>query len=277
MLCSDGSPSSLDVALWAQLALVLDTDLPNTLLASFLTEQYPDLVNLHHRVQKTLFPDGWPARLPPPVPPTLTETLTEAVSGWWPFRAAEQPADAEAAKKATEDTKFKYGRWAWFAGASAALVAYVLLSGIVVIDFGGEDDEWDEEEEEEEVWVEDDGDEGHLEGVVESIEHRERSSSLPVWDDDEEPDAVEQVVEDEVAPEQGADEVVVEEVYSGLPVWDDDEEEEAQRQREENTGAGAEGEAEDEVSDDIDAGPLNGEPSLDEEIIADFNPATAEG
>jgi sorting and assembly machinery component 37 len=61
-------PSSLDLALFSQLTLVLSTNLPNPLLSNLLRETYPVLVAHHDAVLSAVFPAaGAPcsALLPP--------------------------------------------------------------------------------------------------------------------------------------------------------------------------------------------------------------------
>lgn len=285
-ILADARPCSLDVALWAQLTLALDTKLPNQLLGTYLRDNCQELVKHQHRVQKALFPSGWPKRLPPPTPPTLVETVRTTVESWWPFGSkttvteTTEPAGPEDARKKAEEQKFKYARWAWFAGASVAVIGYVLLSGIVTFDFGDEE-EWDEElwQELEEAMAEEE-----VEEVAEALEERKPTSRLPVWEDGEEEEEKGERSEPESNAgsdsgssgklEEKVEEKVVEKPSGrssgGLPVWEDGEDEREQQQEQKPK-------KKTEVSDDTDPGPLNGEPSVDEEIIDDFDPATLEG
>jgi hypothetical protein len=48
------------------------------------------------------------------------------------------------------ERKLARGRWAWYIGAVGSMVGYLLLSGLVKVDFGGAAFEEDDEEEEEE-------------------------------------------------------------------------------------------------------------------------------
>lgn len=242
-----------------------------------------------HRVQKALFPSGWPKRLAPPTPPTFVETIRSTVEGCWPFGSTttatttSEPVAPEDERKKAEEQKFKYARWAWFAGASAALIGYVILSGIVTIDFG-DDEEWDEE-----LWeeLEEEMAEEEMEDIAEALDERRPTSRLPVWDDDEDDERDERSESSESSGErsephsdsgsgassgsgsQGEKEKEQQSGRSsgGLPVWEDGEDEREQESKKKKT----------EVSDQTDPGPLNGEPSLDEEIIDDFDPATLEG
>lgn len=271
------------------MTLALDTQLPNQLLGTYLRDNCPELVKHQHRVQKALFPSGWPARLAPPSPPTLLETVRSTVEGWWPFASpassTDEPVSREDAKKQADERNFKYARWAWFAGASAALVGYVLLSGIVTFDFG--EDEWDQElwDELEEAMAEEEEEMEEMEDVAEALEEREPTSRLPVWDDEE--DKGEGEGEGERSGSGGSSgsssedqegkrgESQPEEKNTGesgwvpgggLPVWEEGEDE---REQEPKKKA--------EVSDAVDPGPLHGEPSVEEEIIEDFDPASAQG
>ncbi|WOO81215.1 Metaxin-1 [Vanrija pseudolonga] len=150
-------PSSLDLALFSQLTLVLSTNLPNPLLSNLLRETYPVLVAHHDAVLSAVFPGGWGAvqRLAPPPQPSLVDSLRlslpKAAGGGGesssPEVAGADPDEVEKAK--AKARQFAWGRYAWFAGAGIAFITYVLASGILAIDFGGDDLDYDEEEEEE--------------------------------------------------------------------------------------------------------------------------------
>lgn len=56
----------------------------------------------------------------------------------------------EKRKKSDAEKRFERGRWAWFATAGIAMVGYLLASGVVRIEFGGDEVEEEEEEEFEE-------------------------------------------------------------------------------------------------------------------------------
>lgn len=192
----------MDIALFAQLALVLDTSLPAPLLCDLLLDEYPTLVSHHERMLEA-FPDGWKGvqRLPAPPAPTLWSTL----SGALPWSSAssssasvpastdgESKSKDERRKEAAQLRKFRYARWAWFAGAGLALVTYVLASGLVDISFDDVNEEDEDDEEEEDEWVveeEVDG-EGEGEGGQAPTDLYAfmgyRGGGLPVADDDDE-------------------------------------------------------------------------------------------
>lgn len=158
-------PSSLDLALFSQLTLLLSTNLPNPLLETLLRETYPVLVAHHDAVLAAVFPGGWGAvqRLAPPPQPSVVDSLRLSLPKWaggagessgGPELAGADPDEVAKAKQ--KEQQFAWGRYAWFAGAGIAFITYVLSSGILAIDFGGDDLEYDEEEEEGGFTFEDD-------------------------------------------------------------------------------------------------------------------------
>lgn len=176
-------PTSLDVALWSQLSLVLSVEWPNAVLGDLLRSTYPTLVAHHDRVQKKL--GAWPERLATPAPPSVVSSLREYLPSWLGGPASEAKRDADAQRQAEKDKKFRYGRYAWFAGAGIAFITYILASGIVQIDFGDEE-EW--------VDVEEEDDDEEEDNQPQPLTLPPRTfSGLPVYDDDE--DAGEQVAE----------------------------------------------------------------------------------
>lgn len=168
-------PTTLDLALFAQLALVLAPTLPNPLLSNILRSSYPSLVAHHDRVLKRLF-SSW-STVPMVVNQTpMRTTWVETFASWLPgpSKSRTQPpssssTNSKADGKAQDDPSsklktdkqkaFERGRWLWFAGAAVSMVTYLLVSGVVAFEFGdeGEDEEWvayeedgEEEEDEEE-------------------------------------------------------------------------------------------------------------------------------
>ena len=114
--------------LFAHLSLVLDTDLPNPLLAELLRTHYPNLVSHQDRLKWLLFgPDSW--SIVPIAPPRSPSTPLWDLSGWFKSTGQVDKADA----------KFKRARWMWYTGALAAMVTYVFASGLVQIEFSEED------------------------------------------------------------------------------------------------------------------------------------------
>ncbi|KAE8539169.1 hypothetical protein D1P53_004259 [Cryptococcus gattii VGV] len=171
-------PTTLDLALFAQLALVLAPTLPNPLLSNSLRSSYPSLVAHHDRVLKRLF-SSW-STVPMVVNQTPTRTTwVETFASWLPgpSKSRIQPPsssstnpkgdgkaqDDPSSKLKTDKQKaFERGRWLWFAGAAVSMVTYLFVSGVVAFEFGdeGEDEEWvayeedgEEEEEEEEKTI----------------------------------------------------------------------------------------------------------------------------
>lgn len=145
------APTTLDLALFSQLSLILLPPFPDPLLADLIRSTYPSLQAHTLRVLSLCFPpdhpDSWPFR-----------PLKDAKSSGWSLLSSSLSALPCIAKElwsrsskptvVTEQTKkahaFALKRWLYIAGASATFVVYVFASGLVQI---GDDDEEDEEEE----------------------------------------------------------------------------------------------------------------------------------
>ncbi|WVR06774.1 hypothetical protein IAU60_003809 [Kwoniella sp. DSM 27419] len=163
-------PATLDLALFAQLTFVLTPTLPNPMLPKLIRESYPTLLQHHDRLASVLFPDGSWATVPKaPRQKAAQRSYYDMISSWMPYATGGRLAKPKEKKgeKSAKEKQFERGRWLWFAGATVAMVGYLLTSGLVQFDFGGGEDEegeWvevDEDGEEEEVVlvVDDDDDE----------------------------------------------------------------------------------------------------------------------
>jgi sorting and assembly machinery component 37 len=170
------SPTSLDIALFANLALVLDPALPDPLLANFIRAELPSLSAHHDRVLASLWPRGWDSVRRVTVgtapAPSLGERVRSFLPSWagGPSSTASRKASEEPGEQTSKDAarRLARGRWMWFLAVPFTVVVYLLASGVVEIDFSGEECEEEEEEAFELVY----DDEGFL--------------TLPVEDDEDE-------------------------------------------------------------------------------------------
>ncbi|ORY26319.1 hypothetical protein BCR39DRAFT_258419 [Naematelia encephala] len=148
------SPTTVDLFLFSQLALLLAPSWPNQLLPTLLKFSYPALVAHHDRVLSLLFGAvGWShtalARLP--APPRKTIGIWDEVQSW--FRAS-GAKEAEKSKQSEKDKSLRKGRWAWYATAIGSMAVYLIWSGLVTVEYVGlggaeQDDEVEEDEAEE--------------------------------------------------------------------------------------------------------------------------------
>ncbi|KAK8864682.1 hypothetical protein IAR55_001934 [Kwoniella newhampshirensis] len=150
-------PTTLDLALFAQLTFILSPTLPNPLLSDTLRLSYPSLTAHHDRLLAVLFPhSSWSAVPCAPRPPVTQSSYLDSVKSWW----SSQPTDKKVKEtKTTKEKQFERGRWLWFAGATVAMISYLLASGMVQVEFGGNDGEWEAEEEDEDEDEEEEEDE----------------------------------------------------------------------------------------------------------------------
>ncbi|WWD17008.1 hypothetical protein CI109_101444 [Kwoniella shandongensis] len=165
-------PTTLDLALFAQLTFVLSPTLPNPLLPNLLRSSYPTLIAHHDRLSSVLFPhSSWSAIPCAPRPPKPEPTYLETIQSWWQPESSPKPnGEKKKEGKTPKEKQFERGRWLWFAGATVAMISYVLASGMVQIDFSGEDDDWIDAEDDED---EDEEDEEEPEEVVVVVEDEE--------------------------------------------------------------------------------------------------------
>jgi sorting and assembly machinery component 37 len=166
--------------LFAHLSLLLVPPYPNQLVSNVIRADFPLLTRHHDSLTSALFPAGWssvpiiaPSSTRTPLqgqqsPATWSETfrsyLPTSLGGVPAKESIEGGADsasrAKAKPKKTEaEKRFDRGRWAFWVGAGAAMVGYLLAAGIVRIELG-EEGEWEEEEKEGEDEVEVEMDEG---------------------------------------------------------------------------------------------------------------------
>lgn len=149
------APTTVDLALFAQLSLILLPPFPEPLLADLIRSTYPTLQAHTLRVLSLCFPPDHPGSWPP-------RPLQDAKSsGWsllasslaavpaiaremWGSAAAARGEDKPAAAASKKDRDFAVKRWLYVAGASATFVVYVLASGLVQIG-GDDDDEFDDD------------------------------------------------------------------------------------------------------------------------------------
>ncbi|CAD6583816.1 MAG: hypothetical protein TREMPRED_003658 [Tremellales sp. Tagirdzhanova-0007] len=147
-------PTALDLRLFAQLTLILSIQLVNPLLPNLLNSSFSTLVSHHDRVRSVLFP-GESGSLPyVPQPERVATSWSEWFASAW---STEPKRDGRSASsKRAKD--FRRARWMWFAGAGGAMMTYLLASGLVKLESGGneelEDDEEEVEEDEEILVVE---------------------------------------------------------------------------------------------------------------------------
>jgi sorting and assembly machinery component 37 len=150
------APSTVDLALFAQLALILLPPWPEPLLADLVRSTYPTLQAHTLRVLSLCFPPDhpsvWPSR---PLRDSKSSgwsllassfsalpTIAKELWGRSPAAAAPGAAGADAkaaAAAAKKDRAFAVKRWLYVAGASVTFVVYVFASGLVQI--GGDDDD----------------------------------------------------------------------------------------------------------------------------------------
>ena len=151
-------------------------------MADLIRAEFPLLAGHHDTLTAHLFPSGW-SSIPIASASTVntgatpnSATWSETFRSYLPTSLGGAPASAEESakpkpKKSEAERKFARGRWAFWIGAGAAMVGYLLAAGIVRIELGdGDEAEWVEDDEEEE------GDE-EVEGIA---------SELVADDDDEE-------------------------------------------------------------------------------------------
>lgn len=161
------SPSSVDLKLYAHLALLLSPVLPNPLLANLLRSTYPALTQHHDRLSHLLFPSADPSDLwssIPRLPRTEARTWSESLSsllptGWQGTPSTAKPESGKRKAKSKKEKEFERARWLWFAGAGLGMVTYLFASGIVSIQFGSDDDDENEEDTDDEDGDEEDNEE----------------------------------------------------------------------------------------------------------------------
>lgn len=162
---ADARPSSADLRLFANLSLILDPALPNSLLPAFIQSTYPALVAHYDRLKWSLFgPDSW--SIVPVVPPKTASSIWADLPSFSPLSwlglssntgsdsagGAQGEKSAAPKRETAAEKAFKRGRWMWYAGALGAMVVYVFGSGLVKIEFGAEDE--DDEDETAGGWTE---------------------------------------------------------------------------------------------------------------------------
>ncbi|WVQ99734.1 hypothetical protein IAU59_006876 [Kwoniella sp. CBS 9459] len=186
-------PTTLDIALFAQLTFVLTPTLPNPLLPDILRASYPELIEHHDRLLSLLFPSGSWSSIPiandgvTRQSQQRKQTYYDMFTSWIPYNGRATSGNGVNGKEAKKDGKsakekqFERGRWLWFAGATVAMIGYLLASGMVQIEIGGggsgddeeEDEDEDEEEEEEGEWEVASEEEEELEEIVEAGEEED--------------------------------------------------------------------------------------------------------
>ncbi|OCF31951.1 hypothetical protein I316_06334 [Kwoniella heveanensis BCC8398] len=154
-------PTTSDIALFAHLTFVLTPTLPNPLLPNLLRSSYPTLIEHHDRLLSLLFPSGsWSSV--PTIPRSASQqrkqqSYYDIISSWIPYngngRAAASHGNGgvqgKKDGKSAKEKQFERGRWLWFAGATVAMIGYLLASGMVQIEIGGGSDGSDDEGEDE--------------------------------------------------------------------------------------------------------------------------------
>ncbi|KAK6909796.1 hypothetical protein I203_103818 [Kwoniella mangroviensis CBS 8507] len=144
-------PTTLDLLLFARLTSILTPTLPNPLFPNLIRSDYPTLVFHHDRILSLLFQNQTWSSIPRLTTPTSTtqKTYVESFKSLFfdsPEQAEESGNKEDEKKKSEQEKKFQRGRWLWFAGASMAMIGYLLGSGIVSFEFASEDEEGQEEE-----------------------------------------------------------------------------------------------------------------------------------
>lgn len=169
-------PSTVDLTLFAHTSLLLVPAYPNRIMADLIRAEFPLLAAHHDALTTHLFPSGWssitvaPSSAHTSGASSSASTWGETIRSYLPTSFGGAPATAEEAanakpkpKKSEAERKFARGRWAFWIGAGAAMVGYLLAAGIVRIELGGEDDEeWDEDDDEE-------GDDGGVAGIASEL------------------------------------------------------------------------------------------------------------
>ncbi|WVW84263.1 hypothetical protein I302_106293 [Kwoniella bestiolae CBS 10118] len=159
-------PTTLDLALLAQLTFILSPTLPNPLFPNLIRSEYPALVSHHDRLLSLLFPQSWRSiprsTIPSPPKTSYLESFTSLFSS---PPSTSMPAtqgsdeEKENKEKSVQEKRFQRGRWLWFAGATVAMVGYLVGSGMVSIEFVSGDEDEDEDEGEEVVFEDEDDEE----------------------------------------------------------------------------------------------------------------------
>nr|ODN96631.1 hypothetical protein L204_03339 [Cryptococcus depauperatus CBS 7855] len=150
-------PSTLDLALYSQLTLILKPTLPSSLFPNIIRKHYPSLVSFHERLAELIPLSEMPLQaqsLPKQV------TWRETFKSWFPMpNSVVQPAKEV---KTSKQRKMERGRWLWFTAAGLSMVTYLFASGIISINLGEENQdetEWIEvDDEKEEIDVRSDED-----------------------------------------------------------------------------------------------------------------------
>ncbi|WVF71137.1 hypothetical protein IAT40_005934 [Kwoniella sp. CBS 6097] len=186
-------PSTLDLALFAQLTFVLTPTLPNPLLPNLLRSSYPTLVEHHDRLLSLLLPSGsWTSIPTAPRPVSQRkQTYYDMISSWIPYNGRSASTntngngngkDTKKDGKSAKEKQFERGRWLWFAGATVAMIGYLLASGMVQIEIGGGNGSDDDDDDEDD---EDDDDDGEGEWEVPSEEEEELEEIAEAGEDDD--------------------------------------------------------------------------------------------
>ncbi|WWC62209.1 uncharacterized protein I303_104804 [Kwoniella dejecticola CBS 10117] len=149
-------PTTLDVALFAQLTFVLTPTLPNPLLPNLIRTAYPSLLSHHDRLLSLLFSDSWSSAPRTTAPPRSEQSYLESITSFIssPFSSSSPPKTGNGQKKekkSDQEKRFERGRWLWFTGATVAMIGYLITSGMIKIEFGSGDDEEDSDTIDEEV------------------------------------------------------------------------------------------------------------------------------
>ncbi|WWC69888.1 uncharacterized protein I206_103831 [Kwoniella pini CBS 10737] len=147
-------PSTLDLALFAQLTFMLTPALPNPLLPNLIRSTYPSLVAHHDRLFSLLFSNSYVSIPRTNDTPTSQKSYLESITSFIsaPFSSSSEERNQKGEKKekkSDQEKRFERGRWLWFTGATVAMIGYLLTSGMISIEFGsGKDDEEVYEDEE---------------------------------------------------------------------------------------------------------------------------------
>ena len=143
-------PTKLDLRLFAQLTLILSTKLANPLLPNLLNSFFSTLVAHHNRVQSVLFPGESPWSSLPYVP--QPERVAPSWSEWFASAWSAEPKRDGRNASSKRALDFRRARWMRIAGATGAMMSYLLASGLVKLELGEMEEIGEDEEKVEMMW-----------------------------------------------------------------------------------------------------------------------------
>lgn len=154
--CSSPTPTSLDLALFSHLSLILVPDWKHPVLADFIRARFPRLVRQTNTIQTFLFPPppstaprsshgltprAWPAmHRPAPSISLLISSLVPSFS--WPALPWTDPSkDASRPPDGQKEKEFKRGRWLYLAGVAVTAGIFGWSQGLLFAPRTSDNDE----------------------------------------------------------------------------------------------------------------------------------------